>query len=163
VILDVDMDEAKIEPFFEATVSTLRDMAGVEVGSVGRVWVGVDNAPDELKAVIRLIAVREGSLMLSLSRQNAETITRKILEFSGGSGSPRELVMDALGEVVNVIAGQAKALLYGTPGHYTLGTPVVTDGSAAVPDGERWVVDFAGEGIDFRIHLWLPGNGKAKS
>jgi CheY-specific phosphatase CheX len=38
------------------------------------------------------------------------------------------MVADCMGEIANIIAGQAKALLHGTPNHFVFSTPTVTLG-----------------------------------
>ena len=43
-----------------------------------------------------------------------------------GTALTDEMIDDVAGEFANVIAGQAKTILKGTPYHFTLSTPVVT-------------------------------------
>jgi len=148
-----------LEPFVSAVAITFREMAGIEVATRGKHREAADNAPDEIKAVLRLMSEIEGCVMLSLSLQTAEALTRKTLEVV--TAEPQtDLVRDCMGELVNVITGQAKTLLFGTPRHFTLGTPVTSMGLAETPAGERWVLKFASEVGDFRLHVWLPGIGE---
>jgi chemotaxis protein CheX len=73
-----------------------------------------------------------------------------------------DIVRDCLGEIANVVAGQAKALLAGTPYHFTFSTPTVVAGGGheggATPGGGYLVVLFGSDVGDFALQLGLgPG------
>jgi CheY-specific phosphatase CheX len=69
------------------------------------------------------------------------------------------LIRDCLGEVANILAGQAKTLLLGTRYHFTLSTPQVMDGvhEGALPEGTTGLaVAFDSEVGEFAMEVWVP-------
>jgi CheY-specific phosphatase CheX len=66
-----------------------------------------------------------------------------------------DMVRDCLGEVVNVVAGHAKALLLNTRYHFTLSTPTLLAGGAPVRHGASClVVAFGSDVGPFVLQLW---------
>lgn len=97
-----------------------------------------------------------GGFALAATEPAARALARHVL----GDACPDPdagIVRDCLGEVVNVIAGQAKTLLYGTPFHFTLGTPTVTDGAPELAARDRLRLTFASDLGEFALHVALPG------
>lgn len=82
-------------------------------------------------------------------------LARRILAESGAEPDAA-MVRDCLGEVVNVVAGQAKTLLSGSPSHFMLGTPTLVAVVPALDASERLLVTFACELGDFTLHVRLP-------
>jgi CheY-specific phosphatase CheX len=111
-----------VDAFITALETTLRELAGVAV--VTRLEakpIGVDSSP-AIGAVIRLYAVRDGWLALSFSAATADLLARRVL--AGLTGQPdAHLIQDCIAELLNVMAGQTKTLLHGTPYLFTLSTP----------------------------------------
>jgi chemotaxis protein CheX len=146
-----------LEPFIAGTTVTLREMAGSEAlaqtlyQSSGPVSLGDVNASLELTGASKSI------LVLSFQKSTAHALARRLLA-GAGTTVDEELVADCIAELANVIAGQAKTLLVGTPFHFTLGTPTVLRG---VPDesparGRQrcLVVDFTSDLGEFALQLW---------
>src|SRR5262249_7528783 len=75
-----------------------------------------------------------GRLVCTFPRAVLEALTRRYLP-AGVSLTP-EIVDDTAGEFANVIAGQAKTMLKGTPYHYALTTAVVGRGPIPPADLE---------------------------
>ena len=123
--VDSELRAQLADPLIEAVRQTLLEMAGVDVG----VFVIYQReAPAEfadISAVLTLSLEFEGALILSLTNQSAQALARRILG-PNAAEAPPALINDCVGEVANVIAGQAKALLAGTPNHFVFGTPVVS-------------------------------------
>ena len=144
-----------IGPFAEAVAVTLREMAGVEA-------VVRDAAPaagpagfGDVSAVLRLSTGGEGYMVLSLPAATAAALAGRVL--GGVIGEPdAAMVLDCAGELANVIAGQAKTMLVGTPHHFTFSTPRVADGDPGLPAGEWWVAAFLSDAGEFSLHLCLP-------
>lgn len=65
-----------------------------------------------------------GTMSLLMTEDTASRLAACYLP--DGTALNREMVDDVAGEFANVIAGQAKTVLKGTPHHYTISTPVVT-------------------------------------
>jgi chemotaxis protein CheX len=144
-----------VEAFSAAVPFALRELAGVEavIREVGPATAAGTTA--ELAAVVRLASAGgEVHLILGFPQRTAEELARRIL--TGTAVSPAaDLVRDCMGEVANVIAGQAKTLLVGRPAHFTLSAPTVLAGRAAnVVDGRAiWFDSDAGA---FTVRLSTP-------
>jgi chemotaxis protein CheX len=149
-----DYDETILEPFTTAVTVALQEMAGVEVigvGPVGAVESGVS-------AAIRLPADGPGGdrwLVLIVPTRTAQELARRVL----ARDKPPEpaIVCDCMGELANVIAGQAKATLFGTPDHFRLTTPVTCEGPFALPPGRSWGAGVMSEAGPFVLELRRPG------
>jgi CheY-specific phosphatase CheX len=139
-------------PFVEAVTAALREMAAVESGP----RAGDGGAPADVSAVLPVTtAAGAGFVALHFSEATATELARRTLaRAEAGDGDPA-LLRDCLGEVVNVVAGQAKALLVGTPYHFALATPRVESGGATCDDGAL-VVAFESEAGAFTLHARLP-------
>ena len=147
-------DPNQVVPFAEAVVVTLREMAGVESATGETTKFYGPPGYGDVSAVLRLMAAGEGYLILSFPTATANALARRVLD--GAAELNDAMVRDCAGEVVNVAAGQAKALLFGTPEHFTLGTPMVVNGPPALPAEPTWMVDFTSEIGAFRLYLRLP-------
>jgi len=143
-----------VEPFVAATMLTLREMAGLEATACETDRISGTQRFGDLSALLRLSAGGEGYLALDFPRPTATALAARILD--GAAEINEEMVRDCAGEVANVVAGQAKALLFGTPDHFTFSLPSVTVGPAALPVGVWWVVSFVSEVGPFRLHLLQP-------
>jgi CheY-specific phosphatase CheX len=70
-----------------------------------------------------------------------------------------------MGEITNVIAGQAKAMLHGTPHRFAFSTPRLLSGGDPVPGAvagrEFLVVVFASDAGDFTLQL-CPTEGEGE-
>ena len=150
----MDAPDALIEPFTTAVATTLREMAGVEtvVRDVSRAS-GREGLAD-VSVGLRLEADAERWVILSLPVGTAAALGVRVL--AGAGGEPDEdMVRDCAAELLNVIAGQAKALTFGTPHHFTFSTPTaLADGSAAAAG--RTVVRFDSDAGAFALHLCPP-------
>jgi CheY-specific phosphatase CheX len=149
----VSLDEV-LEPFTTAVATTLREMAGVEVvvrdtfRAVGGEGLG------DVSIALRLVAETDGWLILCLPRGTAAALARRVL--AGVGGEPDEgMVRDCAAELVNVIAGQAKALSFGTPRHFTFTTPTIPSAWPTDAAG-RVVARFDSEAGAFALHLCPP-------
>lgn len=141
-------------PFAEAVALSLREMAGVEAAVREVAPATGPGGFGDISAVLRLSTGGEGYLVLSLPAATAAALATRIL---ADVGEPDEaMIRDCAGEMANVIAGQAKAMLVGTPHHFTFSTPRVTSGDPGLPPGERWVAAFVCEAGAFTLHLCLP-------
>lgn len=144
-----------IGPFAEAVAIALREMAGAEaVIRNAAPATGTDQFGD-VSVVLRLSTGGEGYMVLSLPTTTATALAKRILDGVAGELDDT-MIRDCAGELANVIAGQAKTMLVGTPHHFTFATPTVTAGNPGLPAGERWVAAFVSEWGEFTLHLCLP-------
>jgi CheY-specific phosphatase CheX len=130
-------------------------MAGIEaVVRASRPAEATDLSADLVAAIGLTTADGEGRLELCMPERTADELARRILA-GAVDRLTADLVRDCMGEVANVAAGQAKALLVGRPSHFVLSTPVVrAGGSAGGPGG--WVIRFTSEAGEFDVHLRPP-------
>ena len=98
-----------INPFLSATANVFRTMLGQEIAR-GQPYLKGHHQPDhEISGIIGMSGKAVGTVVLSLSRQAAIGAAGKML-----GETPTELnadVVDAVGELTNMIAGNAKAQL----------------------------------------------------
>src|SRR5262249_58456639 len=107
----------------------LSEMARTETGvrSVGP--PALPRAVDDLCAVLVVTSEVVRALVLRFPARTAAGLAGRV--FAEVALCPdEETVRDCMGELVNVVAGQAKTLLFGTPYHFTLSTPTVVAGAA---------------------------------
>jgi CheY-specific phosphatase CheX len=149
----VDVDDPIVEAFGEAVGVTLREMAGVEAVLCGMADGPVADGPDTLSVLLRLTS-GDGYIALCFPGPVAAVIARRVLAETGAEPDA-VMVRDCLGEVANVIAGQAKTLLCGTPHHFFFSTPSAVPSPPA--DGPRgWAARFASDVGEFTLHVQLP-------
>lgn len=118
-----------IEAFIAAARAALAEMAGTEaiVRTVGQ--ARPLRAPDDVSAVVQLTSATEGYLILEFPQRTAAALARRV--FSGVLQEIGEdLICDCVGEIANVVAGQSKALLAGTPYHFRFSVPRIVLGVA---------------------------------
>jgi CheY-specific phosphatase CheX len=151
----VETPRELLEAFAAAVPPALREMAAVEaVVREARPARAADGFAD-LSAVIRLTAADgERRLVVSFPQRTAAELARRILAGTADEVAA-DMIGDCVGEVANVVAGQAKALLVGCPSHFTLSTPTVRTDMAEAADG-RWLIRFDSDAGEFAVHLCPP-------
>ncbi len=140
--IDQQTRETLVAPFITATQVALREMANSDVEARGACYrQSADGGA--IRAVLPLTSATLEALVLSVPAETAAHLARRILAETGESVDDA-LVRDCLGETINVIAGQAKALLHGTPYQFTFATPQVLLGEVGGADRPRLVIEFTG-------------------
>lgn len=134
-VLSPEDQERILEQFVSAASLVLREWASTEVG-VRSVGLESRGRPfGDVSAVLEFLSGPFSALVISSTADAAAALARRIL----AEVTPEvddALIHDCLGEVANLIAGQAQALLVGTPYHFTFSTPRIVSG-AAHDDGQR--------------------------
>ena len=141
--VDGAMQSEFVAPLAEAAGVAFREVAGSEIflQTAFRISTPVDFG--DRSALIELtFPSGPGALVLSVTDTAAQALASRVL---AGQELTLDgpLVDDCLGEISNVIAGQGKAMLWGTDRHYTFGTPRVASGPGrAALFGSRlnWIV-----------------------
>jgi chemotaxis protein CheX len=118
-----------LEPFIAATRAALAEMAGTAVTVRTAVRTDSPQALGDVSAVVQLTSATPGYLILGFPRRTAAALAKRILTGVVKS-MDEDLVRDCMGEIANVISGQAKALLAGTPQHFSFSLPRVVIGGA---------------------------------
>jgi CheY-specific phosphatase CheX len=136
-----------VEAFTAATVTAFQEQAATEVFPGGSYTVPAG----DVFASITLRRPTPGRLTLAFPLAALEALAGRYLP-AGVALSP-EIVDDTAGEFANVIAGQAKTMLKGTPYHFTLSTPQV--GRAAPDDVPGLTLAFFSDAGPFVLHVEL--------
>lgn len=115
-------------------------------------WPDAGTGSDAVVAWVDVHGPWLGRASLETSTPAAHELARALLSMEADETVPREDVVDALGELANVVGGNVKALL---PEHGTLGLPRVAD---RLPDGQLAAavqrVPLAWRGHPFVVTVW---------
>jgi CheY-specific phosphatase CheX len=112
------------EAFVSSTVTALQELAQLEAEADGAAAHDVAFAETGVIAVVRLLRPSPGTMTLILPADVARSIAARYLP--SGTELTDEIVGDVAGELANVIAGQTKTMLKGTPYHFALSIPTVS-------------------------------------
>jgi CheY-specific phosphatase CheX len=96
-----------------------------------------------------------GYLVLSCPTAVAAELARRVLGDASAT-LDAAMIRDCVGEIANVIAGQAKTRLYGTPHHFNLTPPTFGGEIPPSANAERWVLSFSSDVGEFAVHVRLP-------
>jgi chemotaxis protein CheX len=132
-------------------------MAGTEVVVRDVYRKPLHHTLGDVAAVIELLSVTEGFLVLGFPQRTAAALAGRILAGTTEEVG-EELVRDCVGEIANVVAGQAKAILADTPHRFTFSLPKIVVGAGEIlpqqgPD--CLVVDFGSYQGEFALQLFL--------
>lgn len=136
------VDVELINHFVTATASVFRTMLGAEVNRGNLSVKEGSNPPHEVSGVIGLTGDTAGTMLLSLGRDTAISVCEAML-----GSRPESLdgdVVDAVGEVANMIAGNAKALLADSTTRLSLPNVVI---------GKNHVIGFPSDTVTIHIPL----------
>jgi chemotaxis protein CheX len=146
-----------VEPFITATRAALGEMARTEVVAGGVYQNRGHHLLADVTAVIRLTSAIDGCLVLSFPERTAATLARRILA-DVSVEVDEQLTHDCVGEIGNVVAGQAKALLAGTPYAFGFSFPtVIVDVKDFHPPAglDCLIVDLRSNSGEFTLQLFL--------
>ena len=119
-----DLPPEVIEAFSSSAVTALQELAQLEAIPTNSSAIGTTLAGDAVVAVVRLLRSVPGAMTLVLPPVLARRLSEGYLP--AGTELTDEIINDVAGELANVIAGQAKTILKGTPYHFSLSIPVVS-------------------------------------
>jgi chemotaxis protein CheX len=157
-LIDGDIGVEPLKSFVTATVVAIAEMAGTEVVVREVYQKRLDSPCGDISARVRITSVAEGMFVLGFPQRTAAAIAERVLanvreEING------TLVCDCVGEIANVIAGQAKTLLAGTRHQMTFSLPQVTVGNAPSSQPEHGrncvLIKFCSDLGEFTIRLVL--------
>lgn len=145
-----------IEALVGATTVALEELCQTPVIPGEAYRAGSLPTAAELVATIELKRAVPGWIAIGFPRSTARVLAQRYL---ADSPQPDDgLMLDAVGEFANVIAGQIKTMLKGTPYHFHLTTPRF--GTESLPDGreasQAWLVHpFGTDAGEFVVCLRL--------
>lgn len=147
-----------LEPFIDATLLTLREMASAQA-QVHTVYRKLGyRIFGDYSALVGLKAGSEGTLVISFPAQTAHELSRRLLAPLGAEVT-EELVQSCMGEIANIVVGQAKGKLAATSYRFAMSTPTVVSG----PNHEIkykqglpcLVASFTGDVGDFSLQICM--------
>ncbi|MDR1863016.1 MAG: chemotaxis protein CheX [Treponema sp.] len=99
--------EQYIQPFIDVCKNVFKEFIGAEL-TVGRPYFSSRETVDEwdISAVIGLTGEARGAVVISMKKDLALKLTDILA--GGGHQDADEEVVDAIGEIINIIAGNAK-------------------------------------------------------
>jgi chemotaxis protein CheX len=116
-----------INPFIESTRNVLKTMAGIDVERKKLFLKDDHTMMGDVSGVMGLSGDASGSVVISLPAKLAITIVSKMLgEEPSDTLTPE--ICDGVGELINMISGQAKASLTKTKYHFQISIPTVVQG-----------------------------------
>jgi CheY-specific phosphatase CheX len=127
----------------EATSVTLREWAGIEVSHCEVTSEPLTSTAGHVTAWLDLGSATLCALVLRFPERTAASFAERVLR-EVGTAVDGAMIRDCVGELANVIGGQAKALLHGTVHHIVFSTPTVTSGADGYcpTGGEGLVIRF---------------------
>jgi chemotaxis protein CheX len=154
-VISADIQNMLLEPFITATRTAVREMANAEVVVRELGHRSFDRPLGCVSALLRLEFAKEGYLLLLFPKATASEIARRMLA-EVPADLDEQLIGDCIGEIGNVIAGQAKTLLAGTQQSFTFSLPriLVDSESDQLPTGPQFLeVLFGSELGEFCLRL----------
>jgi chemotaxis protein CheX len=151
-----------LDPFVTAAQVTLGEMVATEVAVRTAYRTRHPRPLGDLAAVLPVTSPTVAALILHFPGPTATALAARVLA-EAGTEPDEAMIRDCLGEVANVIAGQAKALLLGTPHHFTLSTPRVLPAASreasAFPNAEYLVAVLDGTVGEFALMICMKSCG----
>lgn len=147
-----------LAPFTRATTVTMQEMCGTAV-TVRAVYEKLGYRMfGDISAVLGLTGKGEGSFILSFPEATATALAKRAL--ASVEESPEEgIIRDCIGEIANVVAGQARGLLANTPYQFGISTPTIVSGAhheiRHKPGTPCLVIAFTSDVGDFALQLCL--------
>jgi chemotaxis protein CheX len=151
-----EVREQLLEPFISAAHLTLTELARTDLAVRSVYRTALPQTLGDLSAVLGITPEGGDVLVLSFPASTAAALAGRILA-EVTQAPDEELIRDCMGELANVIAGQAKTLLAETPHKLVLATPSILSGAGLEvgphPGAEGLVVVFASDVGDFALQI----------
>ena len=111
----------------EAVSDVFGTMVGLELCQIKERIVAPKDRKSEITGVMMILSAQNALLSMTLSKKNAAIIVSFMTGIASTELADEELY-DGVAELVNMIAGRAKALLAGTDYHYQITPPLTIVG-----------------------------------
>ncbi|GEN80596.1 chemotaxis protein CheX [Actinotalea fermentans] len=140
------------DPVYDIASEVFAAMIDGEPGFV-RPWEGAPPAPvDELFAWVDVTGPMNGRVLLSTETTTAVEVTRALLGLAPDEPVVHADIVDALGEVANVVGGNVKSL---GPDHSVLTLPEVTKERPTTEGGLLHTLSLDWRGRLLVLSLWM--------
>ena len=149
------MDVKLINPFIDATINVLETMAFMTV-TAGKPYVKQDNiAVGDVTGVMGLTGVAHGTIAVTFQENCILTVVSNML--GEKMDTLNEDIADAVGELTNMISGQARKDLAAAGKVFKAAIPSVITGRKHsirhYTDGPKIAIPFETDGGDFTIEV----------
>lgn len=150
-----------INPFIDASRNVFSTMCGVEITRKKLFLKDDHKMLGEVSGVMGLSGTASGTVVVSFSKKLACVLVSKML---GEPESPELTsdVCDGVGEIINMISGQAKSMLAQTKYHFNIAIPTVVSGVGHEISHKKGtpniVVVFEAMGQEFALQVCLVAN-----
>jgi chemotaxis protein CheX len=119
----LEVPQEVTDAFSSAAITALQELVQLDAIAEPLTAPAAMEAKEFVCATMRLIRNVPGSMNLLLTAETAAHLAGRYLP--QGTLLTKEIINDVAGEFANVIAGQAKTILKGTPHHFMISTPVI--------------------------------------
>ena len=152
--VDPELRRDLLEPFIAATSAALGEMAGIEVIARAVHRHSASPGVGDISVAVELTSGTSRLLVLRFPERTAAAIAGRVLA-GAVQTLDQSLIRDCVGEVANVIAGQAKALLAGGRHRFDFSIPrVVAADQWRPPQGLDCLAIACGSELgDFEVQL----------
>lgn len=146
------MDRQYSAPFIDSTREMLSTMVGISCEVCDEAFVSPDDA---LSGTIFFHGESRGQVTLSFPLSTAMKIVSEMLGMAEGE-MDEDTLRDGVGEMANIVAGNVKAVLSGTPYKFLLSLPDVQSGAISLPAGVEKVENLLRCDLgEFSLLYWL--------
>jgi len=111
-----------VDAFVTATTTAVGEWIGADIAVRSATLSSPEQPPGTILARIDLDGERLCRLTMSFPPSTAVALAQRALR-DAAIDPDLDLVRDCIGEIANIVAGQAKALLAGTPLHFSFSPP----------------------------------------
>lgn len=142
-----------INPFLKATINVLSTMASTNP-TPGKPFVKTDKlSKGDISGIIGLTGAQQGSVVVSFTKECALKVISAMMmcEYT----ELNDEVRDAVGEITNMISGDARRQLADIGAKFEAGIPTVITGKgheiSHLGDGPCIVIPFSCDGLEFFV------------
>ena len=152
------LDADYVNPFISATLNTLKSMANLDCERTGLFARTEAVTNGQVSGTMGLSGTAEGFVSITFGNELARKIACRVLQIPMGMEKDAD-VRDTVGELMNIIAGAAKADLVNTAHSFQLSLPTVIMGGSHSVGQLRGVpvivIEFTAEGDTFEVMVCL--------
>ena len=147
------LDELYINPFVVGTKHVFKTMLGIDISADAAFSRGDRKTTADITGIMGFTGDRRGTMSFSMSLSGALLIYTRLMCETFDLMSPE--IMDAVGELTNIISGQARKELEKERLHLIAHVPMVFV-------GKNVEINFIAKGTLTTIPFWLTLDGKTE-
>ncbi|HEY3296910.1 MAG TPA: chemotaxis protein CheX [bacterium] len=164
VIQPAHLDAEYVNPFITATLDTLKQMADMDCERTGLSVRTEAATKGHISGTMGLSGAAEGFVAITFNDSLARKVVCRMLQMNPGEEKDED-IRDTVGELMNIIAGAAKADLIHTDHSFMLSLPTVIVGGPHSVGQIRGipviVIEFTTQGETFEVMVCLMPKKKA--